>query len=166
MKDKFNITIPCEVYKMNGDQLKDYVVALRNQADHDHPYCLDDPDGSLESRVEKMYAEAMRIDNILLSREVTTLKTAPERKTLKDVDKLLFMYKHKMLEYDNPSGHSGCTKDDCEFVHINWMLDEIAKLTDEGKIQRWICFIQGYFWTMGIYSIDQMREHIRSILVT
>lgn len=50
--------------------------------------------------------------------------------------------------------------------HLIWMLDEIPKIEDEGKRNRWLGFIQGYFWTLGVFTIDELREHSRKILAS
>jgi len=47
--------------------------------------------------------------------------------------------------------------------HAAWMIEEclVMKFPDDMyKINRWIGFVQGVLWKEGIYTIDQMREHV------
>ena len=30
---------------------------------------------------------------------------------------------------------------------------------DREKAMRWICFMQGAFWSLGVYTVDEMRAH-------
>lgn len=61
-------------------------------------------------------------------------------------------------DYDNVPGMGRAVK------HANWMIHELlAKIerneVREGQVDRWIGFIQGVFWSNGLFSIDNMREH-------
>lgn len=50
------------------------------------------------------------------------------------------------------------------FKHVLWMCQEAKKLVRTGemeKVGRWLGFIQGVFWTRGLYTINEMREHNR-----
>lgn len=31
--------------------------------------------------------------------------------------------------------------------------------TEREKAMRWLCFMQGVFWSLGIYTVDEMRAH-------
>jgi hypothetical protein len=54
--------------------------------------------------------------------------------------------------------------------HIAWMINEcIGMLSNPGdteynsmymKINRWVGFVQGVLWKEGLFTIDQMREHV------
>jgi hypothetical protein len=46
--------------------------------------------------------------------------------------------------------------------HCAWMVDESLAFFggDIAKINRWIGFIQGVLWKEGIYTIDQLRQHV------
>lgn len=62
--------------------------------------------------------------------------------------------------------------------HIKGMLDKMDKFLDEvedpmrdsyedpreswDKFNRWLGFIQGCFWTHGLFTLNQMREHNRT----
>lgn len=48
--------------------------------------------------------------------------------------------------------------------HIEWMLKEIPKIEDKEKQARWIGFVQGHYWSMGTFTIDEMREHVRELI--
>ena len=52
-------------------------------------------------------------------------------------------------------------------AHIRWMLDEMEGWIKEPgtmdmkkwiKLQRWLGFVQGALWLLGVYSIDDMRK--------
>jgi len=55
--------------------------------------------------------------------------------------------------------------------HCAWMIEECFKMLFEAhntsvesetltKINRWVGFVQGVLWKEGIYTIDQLREHV------
>ena len=48
--------------------------------------------------------------------------------------------------------------------HAAWMIEEslamFVQAEDICKINRWIGFVQGVLWQQGIFTIDQMREHV------
>ena len=49
--------------------------------------------------------------------------------------------------------------------HAKWMLDRIDEFADQGRMGkafRWLGFLQGVFWTLGTYTLNQMREHNRT----
>lgn len=54
---------------------------------------------------------------------------------------------------------------DAEFFgHCYWMLDEIGKMLDEGKMDkvfRWLGFVQGCLWRASVYTIEDMKDHNR-----
>jgi hypothetical protein len=50
------------------------------------------------------------------------------------------------------------------YDHLRWMLAEMVKLTDAGKFNRWLGFVQGALWFGGVFTVDQMREHVREAL--
>lgn len=55
--------------------------------------------------------------------------------------------------------------------HTAWMVDEcVAMLSNTGeseymelytKVNRWIGFVQGVMWKEGLFSIDELRQHVR-----
>jgi hypothetical protein len=47
--------------------------------------------------------------------------------------------------------------------HIKFMMEEIPKIEDEGKMNRWLGFLQGWFDAKLLFSIDEMREHNRPL---
>ena len=47
--------------------------------------------------------------------------------------------------------------------HAAWMIEEcnnFVNSADVGKINRWLGFVQGVLWKEGIFTIDQMRDHV------
>ena len=79
---------------------------------------------------------------------------------------LIAQYK-KLLDDKSPQRHPSSAKSperEDQLQHARWMLNEMetgyrAGLFSEGKINRWLGFVQGIFWACGVYSIDTMREH-------
>ena len=50
-------------------------------------------------------------------------------------------------------------------AHCHQMLTEMEVFLAEDrmdKLFRWLGFVQGCFWSAGLFTIDQMREHNRS----
>lgn len=51
------------------------------------------------------------------------------------------------------------------FRHCAWMCDKIISgELDCDKAMRWLCFVQGCLWSLGVKSIAQMKEDNRSPL--
>lgn len=62
--------------------------------------------------------------------------------------------------------------------HCAWMVEEMITLLTAYsadrfedakrlyKANRWVGFIQGVFWKEGVFTIDQMREHVISSRAT
>lgn len=49
-------------------------------------------------------------------------------------------------------------------AHAAWMLDEILAFLEDGrwdKANRWLGFVQGTLWVLGVYTIPQMADHNR-----
>lgn len=52
--------------------------------------------------------------------------------------------------------------------HCAWMIEETlgwvkkipGGMLDIGKVNRWVGFVQGVLWKEGIYTVDQLREHV------
>lgn len=44
--------------------------------------------------------------------------------------------------------------------HCRWMLAEMRGMTDVAKLNRWLGFVQGVLVITGMYSIDDVREHV------
>lgn len=54
--------------------------------------------------------------------------------------------------------------------HLLWMIDEIDKMlaqpgVDMEKVMRWVGFLQGALWCNQVCTIDEMRDHCRSVPV-
>ena len=51
--------------------------------------------------------------------------------------------------------------------YVHWMCKEVLSWDlkeDFEKANRWLGFIQGAFWVMGFYTINEMKEHNRAKL--
>lgn len=47
-------------------------------------------------------------------------------------------------------------------AYANYMccrIKEMAREGDESKANRWLGFVQGIYWSFGMYSINNMRDH-------
>ncbi len=44
------------------------------------------------------------------------------------------------------------------------MCHRIQNLESEGKVMRWLGFIQGTLWREGVFSIAEMKEHNKKAL--
>lgn len=46
--------------------------------------------------------------------------------------------------------------------HLAWMCHQLthAGPWSVGKANRWLGFIQGALWILGVFSIDELRQHI------
>ena len=40
------------------------------------------------------------------------------------------------------------------------MLSEMLNMTDAGKLNRWLGFVQGVLFDLDFYSINELREHV------
>lgn len=48
------------------------------------------------------------------------------------------------------------------FEHCHAMLEKMEKFLTEGrvdKVYRWLGFLQGYLWSQGIYTLDELTNH-------
>lgn len=46
--------------------------------------------------------------------------------------------------------------------HVLWMALETRDLVDADRMEkafRWLGFIQGWLWTVGIYTVDELKSH-------
>ena len=53
-------------------------------------------------------------------------------------------------------------KNEVDAQHIRFMTEEIPRILDEGKIEkamRWLGFMQGYLVSLGIYTLEEVKEH-------
>ncbi|MDP3725886.1 MAG: hypothetical protein Q8R36_01675 [bacterium] len=49
-------------------------------------------------------------------------------------------------------------------AHCHSMLDEMEIFLNEGrmdKLNRWLGFMQGVFWVLGMYTLDELKNHNR-----
>jgi len=47
--------------------------------------------------------------------------------------------------------------------HCAWMCDQIISGSlDREKAMRWLCFVQGCLWTLGIKTIAEMKDDNRT----
>ena len=88
--------------------------------------------------------------------------------TADKVRETLAIYRKKFEEMGIPksqSPHSSFPTSDKDFLaHCHGMLDEMEVFIQEGrmdKVFRWLGFIQGCLWRIGVYTIEEMKNHNR-----
>lgn len=52
-----------------------------------------------------------------------------------------------------------------EIDHLVWMCQEARTMEDYEKANRWIGFIQGVLFCWGVYSIDNLRDQTRQMML-
>jgi len=57
----------------------------------------------------------------------------------------------------------GDVRFDPAFEHAHWMCQQLSRMTDFEKANRWLGFVQGVLWTGSFRSITQMREDNRTV---
>ena len=88
--------------------------------------------------------------------------------TADKVRETLAIYRKKFEEMGIPksqSPHSSFPTSDKDFLaHCHGMLEEMEVFIQEGrmdKVFRWLGFIQGCLWRIGVYTIEEMKNHNR-----
>jgi len=54
------------------------------------------------------------------------------------------------------------TKDTDALEHCHWMLDRMEEFLEQGQLEkafRWLGFIQGCLWSVGWFTVDELRHH-------
>jgi hypothetical protein len=51
-----------------------------------------------------------------------------------------------------------------KLYHLRWMLSVIPNLPSDGKVNRWLGFVQGAMFELGMYAIDELRGHVTGAL--
>jgi hypothetical protein len=49
-------------------------------------------------------------------------------------------------------------------AHALFMCEEAVTFSDAEKKQRWLGFVQGTMWTLGIYSVSDLKRHVTDML--
>ena len=83
--------------------------------------------------------------------------------TIDDVKRVAREY-YQLLE---SQGYKSCYEDGCDcprdetsaMNYLMYMCDAIQGLSDEARAMRWLGFIQGVFWSFGMFRIPQLRGH-------
>lgn len=61
--------------------------------------------------------------------------------------------------------HNELPKSDNDFLaHCHGMLDEMKTFIEEGRMEkvfRWLGFIQGCLWIIGVYTVEEIKNHNR-----
>ena len=88
-----------------------------------------------------------------------------------DADKVrevLAIYRKKFEELNVPKRqfpHNELPKSDNGFLaHCHGMLDDMEVFIQEGRMEkvfRWLGFIQGCLWRIGVYTVEEMKNHNR-----
>ena len=85
------------------------------------------------------------------------------------VREVLAVYRKKFEELNiskRQFPHNELPKSDNDFLaHCHRMLDEMEVFIRDGRMEkvfRWLGFIQGCLWKIGVYTIEEMKNHNRS----
>lgn len=63
--------------------------------------------------------------------------------------------------------HQKLVEPGCEFgvlEHCAGMLDQMEEFVQQGRMEkafRWLGFLQGCLWSVGVYTIEEMKNHNR-----
>ena len=84
------------------------------------------------------------------------------------VREVLGIYRKKFEEMGIPkkeTPRSSFPTSDKDFLaHLHKMLDEMEVFIQEGRMEkvfRWLGFIQGCLWRIGVYTVEEMKNHNR-----
>lgn len=61
----------------------------------------------------------------------------------------------------NTRGRIGINGLETSFAHLRWMLVEIPNLTDIGKANRWLGYVQGILIANGLTTVEVERNFTR-----
>jgi len=88
--------------------------------------------------------------------------------TADKVKEVLTIYRKKFEEIGLPKKrfpHNSLPKSDKDFLaHCHGMLDEMEIFIQEKRMEkvfRWLGFIQGCLWRVGIYTVEELKNHNR-----
>jgi len=48
------------------------------------------------------------------------------------------------------------------YAYFKFMCDRAQKFVDDGRIEkamRWLGFLQGTFWNLGLFTLDELKHH-------
>lgn len=85
----------------------------------------------------------------------------------KKINEVLDRYEAKVkeaIEMIVPPTCDQSQKDYDRFDHLGGMVKKVRKFLEEGRREkafRWLGFMQGAFWILGCYSIEEMANHNR-----
>lgn len=91
--------------------------------------------------------------------------------TVQKVQSVISLYREKLeslhvtkrddIDHDS---HLHSAHPDVQLAHCMGMLDKMEGFLAEGRIDkayRWLGFMQGVFWSLGIYTLTEMMNHNR-----
>ena len=88
--------------------------------------------------------------------------------TPEKVLEVIEIYKNKLQELgvnsDRLSGNEIPTTRNGFLGHCRAMLDVTELLIKDNRMEkafRWLGFVQGVFWVLGLYTIEEMKNHNR-----
>ena len=69
-------------------------------------------------------------------------------------------YADKLAELVKLEHWKGLSKEYKQLQYLQNMIPRFPDVIKEReKAMRWLCFMQGVFWSLDIYSVDELREH-------
>ncbi len=137
--------------------------------------CAPEPDpevrcAQLEAELTEARADGAKLQgfNQMLAEQVRRLETGE----WSDRDKLWEMcqeYDKRIVKYGVGHLAMAAAKADLsrrdlttseKLCHLRWMLAAIPNLPTDGKINRWLGFVQGAMFELRLYTIDEMRGQV------
>ncbi len=79
-----------------------------------------------------------------------------------DVQRVIRDYRQLLDGLQDDPGETSLRSDRHALGHCRRMLDDMEIFLDQGrlgKVFRWLGFVQGVFWALEIYTIDELKRH-------
>jgi len=74
-----------------------------------------------------------------------------------------FFQRNNVSKLDVPHDLVGPTQEQ-SLAHAHGMLDQMERFIEEDRMDkffRWLGFVQGILWTLGIYPLEDLKNHNR-----
>lgn len=84
---------------------------------------------------------------------------------LKQIQEVAAKYRKMLPAAEVVNDERICPRPLENFRHCAWMCDKIISGEfDQDKAMRWLCFVQGCLWSLGVKTINEMKDDNRSPL--
>lgn len=80
--------------------------------------------------------------------------------TSAQIHRTLKLYEAKLEELLKKEYWRGLHKEYSQLVYLQDMIPRFPHIkTNREKAMRWLCFMQGVFWSLDIYTVEEMGKH-------